>query len=1030
MKKFTKKKWINSNWKIVLLSFGLLFSEVQKPAYSDSFHPAAKADNEKIVKEISGIVTDRQGNPIPGVSVLITGSNTGIVTDLEGKFTIEAEEGDVLSFSFIGMKPQKVNIGSQTVLNIVLKEDVSSLDEVVVVGYGTQKKANVTSSVTTVDAKELGTITQPNIGSALQGRAPGLFVRDAGYNQGLGFLVRGSTTIGNNSPLFIVDGIPQNALTVDPNDIASISILKDGAASAIYGSRAAAGVVLITTKSGSNEKVQFSYETYFGWSNLTTTQEAVGSVPSAQIMNEASLNSGGQELFTEDQINLFKTNTDHWYANTDWKKELLKTEHTQRHYLSATGGNEKTNYYLAFGYRSIDGIMKKGINGSQYSLRTNLSTQLKDNINLTTNLSYILTDNTSPSVNNGIDNIYTHLNVIAPFLPVRQTEEGDSPYAFLNQAGSYSRGFWNPLWELEAGSSNSIGKTFTINTNLDWTILPGLKAIGRFSGIFHNSKSMSNIYKGSTTNGPPWFSDINSLSKTFADNNQFNVQTFLSYEKSINNHYFNALGGWDVQFDKYSFLSASRVNFQFDDLLTEFNAPNSGDKEDITGLNSNTTESALQSAVARVNYNYAERYFIELAGRYDGSSVFAPEHRYGFFPAASAGWLISRENFFGFESMDMLKLRASYGVSGNNGVNGSYFSNIVFGTYYFGAGDQVVVTAAEGGIPFRNLKWETTNSANIGIDFSFNSGKFGGSIDVYNKITKDILLPSPVQGTIGTNRIGPAINAGKVKNSGIELSLNHRNTLGNGLHYGITLVGSYNDNEIIELTDAFSEYSTSYRKGDPLGAIYGYESDGILKSEAEAEAYRSSLSSGINPNTSAGDIKYIDHNGDGKLDFEDRVVIAETVPKISYGLTLDGNWKNFDFQAFIQGVGKTQQYSSNDLFGNFAWIPEEAQDAWSPDNQSGTYPRLLLYGQQTYFQNFSTTSDFWSFDGSYLRLKNIQLGYTLPLTKNRFFESLRVYLTGTNVLTASSFRPGFDPESNGLNIPPLKTYTLGLNVKF
>ncbi|GAB3663444.1 TonB-dependent receptor [Echinicola sediminis] len=954
----------------------------------------------------------------------------GIVTDLDGKFTIEAEEGDILSFSFIGMKPQQVTVGAASVLNIVLEEDISSLNEVVVVGYGTQKKANVTSSVTTVEAKELGTITQPNIGSALQGRAPGLFVRDAGYNQGLGFLVRGSTTIGNNSPLFIVDGIPQNALTVDPNDIESISILKDGAASAIYGSRAAAGVVLITTKSGSNEKVQFSYETYFGWSDLTTTQKTVGSVASAQIMNEASLNSGGQALFSEDQINLFRAGTDHWYADTDWKKEVLKTEHSKRHYLSATGGNEKTNYYLAFGYRSIDGIMKKGIEGAQYSFRTNLNTHLRDNIKLSTNLSYIITDNTSPSVNSGIDNIYTHLNSTAPFLPVRQSAEPDAPFAFLNQAGNYSRGFWNALWELEAGTSNSIGKTFTLNTNLDWEILPGLKAIGRFSGIFLNSKSYSNIYKGSTTNGPPWFSDINSLSRTFADNRQLNVQTFLSYEKTIDKHYFNALAGWDVQFDKNSFLSASRVNFQFDDLLTEFNAPNSGDKEDITGLNSNTTESALQSAVARINYNYAEKYFLELAGRYDGSSVFAPENRYGFFPAASAGWLISREDFFGIESMEMLKLRASYGVSGNNRVNGSYFSNIGFGSYYFGAGDLVAVTASEGGIPFRNLKWETTNSANIGIDFSFNNGKIGGSIDLYNKITDDILLPSPVQGTVGTNRNGPAINAGKVKNSGLELSINHRNSLGNGLQYGVTLVGSYNNNEIIELTDAFSEFSTSYRVGDPLGAIYGYKSDGILTSEAEAEAYRSSLTSGINPNTSAGDIKYIDHNGDGKLDFEDRVVIAETVPKISYGLSLDANWKNFDFQAFIQGVGKTQQYKNNDLFGNYAWIPEEAQNAWSENNQNGDYPRLLLFGQQTYFQNFYTNSDYWSFNGSYLRLKNIQLGYTVPLKDNKFLNSLRFYVTGTNVLTASSFRPGFDPESNGLNIPPLKTYTIGLNVKF
>ena len=490
------------------------------------------------------------------------------------------------------------------------------------------------------------------------------------------------------------------------------------------------------------------------------------------------------------------------------------------------------------------------------------------------------------------------------------------------------------------------------------------------------------------------------------------------------------MAGWDVQFNNDSFISAGRRNFQFDNLLTEFNSPNSGDNNDITGLGSDTFESALQSGVGRINYNYAEKYFLEVSGRYDGSSIFAPENRYGFFPSVSAGWMISEEEFLNTDALDFLKLRASYGVSGNNRVNGSYFSNIAFGTYYFGLGDIVEPTASEGSIPFRDLKWETTHTTNFGVDFSVSNGIIGGSLDVYNKVTQDILLPSPVPGTVGTGRAGPAINAGNVKNTGFELTLNHSNTLSNGLTYNLSVNGGYNKNEITELTDAFTEFSTSYRVGDPLGSVYGYVSDGILTTQAEVDAYKAEITSGINPGTTMGDIKYVDQNGDGKLNFEDNVLIARTLPQINYGIAFNANWKNFDLQLFFQGTANSKQYRANDLFGNSGWIPPEAKDAWSADNVDGSYPRLLLFAQQTYFQNFYTTSSYWTFNSAYFRLKNLQVGYTLPLDQVEFIDNARLYFTGTNLLTVSDFRDGFDPESNGLGIPPLKTLSLGVNVKF
>lgn len=980
---------------------------------------------------IHGVVKDADGMVLAGATILEKGTSNGTTSDFDGKFSLKVNsKQSILVISYMGFVAQEIAVGDTQVFNIIMLENEGVLDEIILVGYGTQKKVNVTSAISTVNVEELGDITEGNIGAAIQGRASGLYVRDAGYNAGASFLIRGSTTIGNNSPLFIVDGVPQDALSIDPNDVKDISILKDGAASAIYGSRAAAGVVLITTKTGTNQNATLTYETYSSWSDVTTRRDFVNSITSANIMNEASVNSGGDPLFTPEQINYFRTGEEHFYANNNWVDKVLKTEYTQSHFLSAQGGSEKSSYYFSLGYRNSDGIMKENLNNSRYNLRANIKSKLRDNLNFSANLSYIIAESTTPSVNGGMDNIYLHANVTAPFMPVKMGPEEDAIYADQSQAGDYFRWFNNPLWELGGGKNNTMGKTFSANIALDWELFDGFKVQGNYSGIFFDQKSSAMNYRATATGGPSWYAEYNNLNQTYDDNRQFNAQTFLSYEKEVGEHYLNILGGWDLQFNKDSFLTAGRENFQFDDYISEFDSPNSGDKEDITNLSSNTFEKVLQSAVGRIDYNYAGKYLLTLVGRYDGSSIFAPENRYGFFPAVSAGWLISKEDFYTSETLNYLKLRASYGVTGNNRVDGSYFSNILFGTYYFGMGDSVGVTANEAELPFRDLSWETTKTANIGIDFSIKNRLLEASIDVYRKITDDILLPSPVSGTVGTNRVGPAINAGKVQNTGLELTLSHRNTISKDFSYGISGNVSYNKNEILDLTDEFSEFSTDYRVGDPLGAVYGYVADGIISSDAELQAYKNSISSGVDPNTSLGDIKYIDANLDGKLDFKDKMVIAETVPRVNWGLRLNAQYKNFDFQAFFQGVGKTQQYRSTDLFGNYSWIPQEATDAWSSENTNGTYPRVLLYGQQTYFRNFDTTSSFWAFNAAYLRLKDIQIGFNIPIGEQSLLEKVRLYVKGTNVLTVSDFRPGFDPESSGLGIPPLKTFSMGLNINF
>ncbi|MCK0157045.1 TonB-dependent receptor [Cellulophaga sp. F20128] len=1034
MKKITNSiylKPINDNKKyLLLIKFCFLF--ISSSIVSANVFNRTHIDNERNIYmqfALQGTVTTENGTPLLGASIIEKGTSNGTQTDFDGRFSLETRTGNsTLIVSYVGYVTQEIVVNNKTSIKIQLIENTNALDEVVLVGYGTKKLTSVTTAVSSVNIEELGNVTTQNIASALQGRVPGLFIRDAGYNKGLSVLVRGATTIGNNSPLYIVDGIPQDLLKVDPNDIEAVSVLKGGAASAIYGARAAAGVILVTTKSGANKKATFNFETFTSWGELTTVQKGANSLDSADIMNVASINSNGNPAFTAADIAKFSGAYDPNYANTNWQDEILKTEVTNRYFLSATAGGEKTSYYFSLGHRASDGIMKTGIDRKQYNLRTNLKTELRDNIDLGVNLSYNITNNTSPSLS--IDAIYNHMNVIAPWAGVRESLEPGAKYNHFANSGTYARGFWNPLWELEAGTSNTKTKTFTANTSLTWEIINGLKAIGRYSLISNTSRGVSSTFKGSTTGGAPWVSDVNSQSQTWSDNNQYNAQTLLTYDKTFGIHNLSVLAGWDVQFNKDSWISGSRRNFQFDNLLTELSAPNSGDNDDITGLGSNTGESALQSALGRFNYDFDEKYFLELSARYDGSSNFAPETRYGFFPSASAAWMISKEDFFTSNAIDNLKFRASIGQIGNNRVNGSYFSNISFGSYYFGAGDIVGSTASEGGIPFRNLKWETTTTTNFGVDFSVDNGIIAGSLDYYIKNTDDILLGSPVPGTVGTYRSGPAINAGSVKNNGVELVISHRNTLSNGLNYGVSFNGTYNKNEITELTDAFSEFNTSYRVGDALGTVYGYQADGLLTSQTEVDAYKAAITSGISGSTAMGDIKYIDQNGDNKLDFEDRIAIAETIPKITYGMNLNANWKNFDFQMFFQGTGKSREHKINDLFGNFSWIPEEAGDAWSADNVDGSYPRLFLFGQQTYNQNFSTTSSFWTFNSSYLRLKNLQLGYTIPIKENNYINKARIYFAGTNLLTWSDFRPGFDPESQGLDIPPVKTFSLGVNINF
>ena len=976
---------------------------------------------------VKGKVTNGDGNPLEGVSVKIVGKKVGTATNAKGEYSLSVSENDKLEFSFVGFINQTVNVDNRKEIDLMMQESASQLNEVVVVGYGEQRKANVTSAISTVSAKDLGDNTYSNIGQALQGRAPGLFIRDEGYDQSLSFLVRGQTTIGNNGPLFIVDGVPADYNNVDPENIASISILKDASATAIYGARAAAGVILITTKVGKKGKATITYNTYYSWENPTVLPKSANSIQSANLMNEAALNSGASPFFTSDQINMFRTSNNLNYPDNNWPELLIKTQHRNKHYVNVNGGNENTQYLLSLSYLNSDGIFAKTIKDKEYNVQFNLSSKLRNNIETKVFVSLNRHNSTRPSINQ-MDNVYQHSLAAAPFLAIK---DSTGHYASNNKAGSYSRGWWNPLWELEAGESLTETDVASVNASLTWEIIKGLKYIGRAAISTGNGRNTSYIYGGTSTDGPPtWPPETPQLSKANSFSQQLNAQNFLQYDKQFGDHSLSVLGGWDVEFDKSSSLSGARQGLLFNELITELSAPNSGDPNDILDLSSNTIKSVLQSAVGRINYNYQSKYLLEITARYDGSSIFAPETRYGFFPAVSAGWFLSKEKFFNVPNIDYLKIRGSYGTSGNNRVSGTYYSLMTFGSYYFDP-NTVGVTAGEGSPAFRNLKWEKTTSANGGVDFSFYNGLISGSLDIYRKITNDILLPSPVPGTVGTNRNGPPINAGSVRNSGFEFVLNHENHIGN-VHYNISLNGAYNKSKILTLTDAFSPYSTNYRVGDELGVIYGYKSGGIFKTADQAASYLSkTVTQGLSSETTAGDIIYKDLNGDQTLNFKDVIPIAHTLPRFTYAARLGASWKKFDIQIFLQGVAGVQGYYRNDLFGNYAWIPQEALNSLTQSNPNGNYPRPLLYGTKTYYQNFYTNSDFWSYNAAYLRVKNVQLGYNIPFNSKKILQSARLYLAATNLFTVQHYREGFDPESPTFaTVPTLKTFSVGLNVNF
>ncbi|MCO4292699.1 SusC/RagA family TonB-linked outer membrane protein [Solitalea sp. MAHUQ-68] len=1003
-------------------------NSVQEKNLASSVNQAA----DKIT--VKGTVSDKFG-PLAGVSISVKQSSNGTSTDADGAYSIVVNKGETLIFSMIGYRTQEVTIGSQTAVNITLESEVTQLEEVVAVGYGTQKKVNLTGAIATVSAKDFENRPITNVSTAIQGKMSGVTVLQRSGQPGRDngtIRIRGIGTLNDSSPLVLIDGLQGDMNTLDPNDIESVSVLKDAASAAIYGSRAANGVILITTKKGKkNSPAQLTYSAYSGWQNPTRLPQFLNSADYASLYNEALQNEGKPKKYTDEEIAKFASGVDpDKYPNTDWLG-LFFTEkgYQQNHYLGLSGGSDKTTYSISLGYFDQQGLIKNSFS-KRYNLKTNVESQVYDRLKVGLDLNLNrknITEPTNPYTGD-MSQIFRQVIKLSPTIP----------YKYSNGQYGYGQD-GNPIaWmDLDATNASNYNDAFG-NVHAELTILKGLTASGMLGARTFadmGSRFIKDIqFYDPNTGNPTKYQGPNSQRDYNANSLNITSQALLNYNGSFGKHDIKGLAGFSRESYRNDWSQGERKNFPNNE-LTELN-PGSTDGQEATG---SAYEWALQSYFGRLGYTYNNRYMFEANARYDGSSRFANGNRYGLFPSFSAGWRVSEEEFLkSLNWLSNLKLRASWGKLGNQLVTDASGNQLYYPTVStISLGKDVDYNfndaVASGGIVTKGvnpeLTWETSTNTDLGVDISFFNSKLSFTADYFSRATKDILLDFPAPVTYGLS--APARNAGSMTNKGFEFELSHNNQFGQVAFNASTNFTIVN-NEVTDLKGKgdifYSSNAQIARVGVPYKAFYGYEVEGIFKTQEEVAAH--ATQSGV---TKAGDLIYKDQNNDHKIDAGDRVIIGNSIPKYIYGLNLGANYKGFDVSVFMQGAAGHKGLLNNEAIGGFGdRKPLEYQlGRWTPENPNAEFPRVLATQKQN-----EQVSSFWVRDASYLRLKNLQLGYSFPksITEKMRINALKLYLSGQNLFTITKYPDGYDPElpevSRGANYPQVKVYTLGLDVKF
>ena len=957
------------------------------------------------------------GEPVIGATVLVKGVSTGTATDIDGNFTLNGASKAVLVVSSIGYETQEVPVNGRTLINVVLKSDVVALKDVVVVGYGVQKKVNLTGAVSSLSTDELEGKPIANVLEAMQGTTPGLVIQQGTSTPGSvpSINIRGLNTMNNNDPLVIIDGIEGSLANLNPADIEQVSILKDASSTAIYGSRASNGVVLVTTKKGKAGKVEISYDFMYGVQQPTSLPKIADSWVYAELYNEAAVNSGRAAKFTPEQIAQYRNGG----PNVNWVKELYNRNSPQSsHSVSMTGGNDQLSYMASLGYLDQSSMFKGPDYGyKRYNARLNVSHKVTKNFTL--NLTSQFARNDIKEHAYWTEWIIEQANRMPPIYPIKN-EDGSYNYP----AGSNSNG----LQRLEEGGyRQNVNDELLGTIQAEWEVYKGLKLIGSAGGRVWNNKLHENRKAFEGTGDSE-----NKLTEQFYRSKNITTNLMVTYNTKIGKHSIGGLLGYAYEGFSEKQFSTSRLTE--DSKYDIFVGDLSGDKVSNTG---SASDWAIYSGFARATYNYDEKYLLEFNIRNDYSSYFAKGNRSGVFPSFSAGWRISEEKFWSVLKpyVPSLKIRGSWGLVGNNRIGAYQYMQTVSVKNGISFGDKLAQTA-EFASANPDLKWETTRMANIGFELGLLNNDLNITFDCFNNRTKDILVNLPVPGLFGNG--APIQNAGKVETRGWELSVNYRLKTGPVVH---NFAGNISDsfNEVIDTrgTEIIggSDVQTIIKEGYPLYSYYAYRSDGFFQNEEECQ--KGPHLEGITPKP--GDIRYLDKNGDGVIKpDDDRFIVGNDFPRYTFGFTYGLEYKGFDFSMMWQGVGRRNKWmrgESVEAFhnNNEGPVMDFHQDRWTPNNPDATYPRLTMGAESA---NNAAKSDFWIQDAKYLRLKNAQIGYTFPQQwmKKLYVKNLRIFASVQNPLTFTKMKGGWDPEytgdGSGRAYPVARVYSFGLNVKF
>lgn len=989
---------------------------------------------------VTGVVVDASGVPLIGVNVLEKGTTNGTITDFDGKFTLNVSSPNAkLVISYIGYVSQEVSAPKNGELKVVLKEDTETLEEVVVVGYGTQKKANLSGSVSSVDSEQLQNRPIQNVSSGLQGLMPGVTITGTNGAPGMdsgNIRVRGTGTLNSASPYILIDGVESEAMgDLDPNDIASISVLKDAASAAIYGSKAANGVILITTKRGSTGKPKISYSGYISFQNTTETIDRLSSYEYASMYNDALKSEDKAPRFTPDEIQKFKDGTDPNYPNTDWYDLAYKTGIQHRHNINISGGNEHAKYMGSLGYLNQTGVLPNA-GREQFNARTNLDMKITKRLSAKINLAYIKNkydDASSAYYGGSSDQIIRQLNLISPWI-VNRYEDGTY--------GTISDG--NPIAWLDSGMKVTRDNyNFTGLASLDYKIFDELTLT--LTGSYVNDLQNYKYFQPFIQYNPNKASDPSSLDERYYRWDRTNYDVLLNYDKTFGKHNLKGLAGWHTEKYNYKYMKAYRKNFPNDN-LTDMNA---GDAATQTN-EGYSRELAMISWFARVNYDFAGKYLLEANIRADASSRFAKGNRWGYFPSFSGAWRISEENFMkGAQNwLSNLKIRGSWGMLGNQDAlnsadaSGAFYPAI--NTYEIGAtypfGGALNSGYYQGSFRLNTITWEKAKTWGVGIDFGLFNNKVTGSIDYYNRKTEGIMMDVAVPNEFALSPYKD--NVGEMVNRGVELNISYNDKWGDW-SFGAAANFAYNHNEITDLGGVDyleTGYSQRNAVGFAMNSYYLYQADGFFNSQEEADAFTAKYGNPFGGGDfKAGDIRYVDTDGNGTLNGKDRVMANSSDPVYTFGLNLNAGWKGFDLSLMFNGAAKVSRlFDAHEVYGAFsgdAGHPASIwKDAWTETNHDASMPRIFT-DTNSPSSSRNAVSTFWLQNTNYLRLKNLQLGYTLPksLLANWGIDNVRFYYSVENLFTIDNMKINIDPEATSQRLssyPLLRTHAFGVNITF